>query len=142
MNNVLVDTNILVYSIDEDSIFHSISKNLILSSEYKLYTTSKNLSEFLVVLTRGIEVPVSIEDALSSLEDLITNFTILYPSNDSYKRFRELLIKYNPKGLKIHDFEIMSICLENEINKIATMDKDDFKDIDEIELITVFRGNK
>lgn len=41
MNNVLVDTNILVYSIDEDSIFHSISKDLILSSEYKLYTTSK-----------------------------------------------------------------------------------------------------
>ncbi len=90
MNNVLVDTNILVYSIDEDSIFYSISRDLILSTEYKLYTTSKNLSEFLVVLTRGIVVPVSTEEALTSLEDLIPYFTILYPSNDSYNRFKEL----------------------------------------------------
>ena len=135
MNNVLVDTNILVYSIDEDSIFHFKSNNLILSSEYKLYTTSKNLSEFLVVLTRGIEVPVSIKDALISLEDLIMNLTVLYPSNDSYERFKELLKKYQPKGLKIHDFEIMSIGLENNISKIATMNKNDFEDIEEIELI-------
>jgi predicted nucleic acid-binding protein len=135
MNKVLVDTNILVYSIDEDSIFYSKSNDLILSSEYKLYTTSKNLSEFLVVLTRAIEVPVSIEDALTSLEDLIMNLTILYPSYYSYERLKKLLKKYKPKGLKIHDFEIMSIALENKISKIATMNKDDFEDIEEIELI-------
>ncbi|MBS1259242.1 MAG: hypothetical protein MAG551_02309 [Candidatus Scalindua arabica] len=44
--------------------------------------------------------------------------------------------------MKIRDFGIISIYLENEISKITTMDKDDFKDIEEIELFTDFHGNK
>jgi predicted nucleic acid-binding protein len=127
MNNLLVDTNILVYSIDEDSIFHEKSQELIINCKYNLFTTSKNLSEFLVVLTRGIIVPVSIKEALISFEDIISNFIILYPSKYSYNRLKELLKKYNPKGLKILDFDIMSISLENGISKLATINKSDFQ---------------
>ena len=135
MNKILVDTNILVYSIDEDSKFHTISKKLVQNPNYNLYTTSKNLSEFLVVLTRALKVSVTVEEALNILEDLMVYFTILYPSEDSKKKLKELLLKYKPKGLKIHDFEIVSIGLQNGIKKVATKNKDDFKAINEIELI-------
>ena len=60
MNRILIDTNVLVYSIDKDSKFNSRALELLTNTNYDLYTTSKNLSEFLVVLTRGIEVPVNI----------------------------------------------------------------------------------
>lgn len=135
MNKILVDTNILIYSIDEDSKFHTISKKLVQNPNYNLYTTSKNLSEFLVVLTRALKVSVTVEEALNILEDLMVYFTILYPSEDSKKKLKELLLKYKPKGLKIHDFEIVSIGLQNGIKKVATKNKDDFKAINEIELI-------
>lgn len=135
MNKILVDTNVLIYSIDEDSIFHTLSKKLIQNTNYSLYTTSKNLSEFLVVLTRGSEVSVSIEDALKTLENLIAVFTILYPSEASTNIFKELLSEYRPKGLKIHDFEIVSIGLQNGIKNVATINKDDFKGIKEIEVV-------
>lgn len=50
MNKILVDTNVLIYSIDEDSKYFD-SAQKIFSEELELYTTSKNLSEFLTVVT-------------------------------------------------------------------------------------------
>jgi predicted nucleic acid-binding protein len=46
------------------------------------------------------------------------------------------IIKYKPKGLLIHDFEIAAIGIANGINRIATFNTEDFKSISEIEAIT------
>ena len=135
MNRILVDTNVLVYSIDEDSKFNSRAVKLLTDPSFNLYTTSKNLSEFLVVLTRGIEVPISTNESIDLLESLLKTITVLYPSKSSYRQFKELLLKYNPSGLLIHDFEIASIGLDNRINKIATINIKDFKNIDEISIV-------
>jgi len=137
MNKILVDTNVLVYSIDEDSKFHTISRNLVQNPDNHLYTTSKNLSEFLVVLTRGVEIPVTIENALELLTNLLPFFTILYPSESSFKILQEILLKYKPKGLRIHDFEIISIGIQNGIKNIATLNAVDFKGISEVEIVTL-----
>lgn len=137
MNELLVDTNILVYAIDEDSEFYSKSQKLLYDSDYSLYTTSKNLSEFLAVVTKGPVVSLSIDDALAVLEDYINLFAILYSSETSFVIFKELLQKYKPSGLKIHDFEIASIGLAHKINQIATVNTKDFEDIDEVQLIKI-----
>jgi len=71
----------------------------------------------------------------SSLDDFIDTITILYPNEKSFSIFRRLLKKYEPAGLKIHDFEIISIGLAYNINQIATNDLCDFKNIEEINLI-------
>jgi predicted nucleic acid-binding protein len=65
MNNILIDTNVLVYALDADSKFHEKSKSLVENENHNLFTTSKNLSELLVVLTRGPEVSISIDRALT-----------------------------------------------------------------------------
>lgn len=137
MNRILVDTNVLVYAVDEESAFHAAAERVLGNPEHSLFTTSKNLSEFLVVLTRGVAAPVSVEDALLLLEDLMADFTVLYPNASSQRVLARLLRKYRPKGLKIHDFEIMSIALDNSIRRIATVNKDDFKTVDEIELVDI-----
>ena len=62
-------------------------------------------------------------------------FTILYPTQIFFSILKKLLQKYKPKGLKIHDFEIVSIVLANEINQIATFNIKDFESIEEISLI-------
>lgn len=100
MNRILVDTNVLVYSIDEDSKFNSRAIKLLTNPNYDLYTTSKNLSEFLVVLTKGIEVPLTIKESVDLLEGLMANLSILYPSKNSYRQFKKLILKYkkiNPR---------------------------------------------
>lgn len=134
MNKILVDTNVLVYAIDKDSRFYLRSRKLLFESTPELFTTSKNLIEFLTVVTRGKEIPLPIEKAILVLKDFSRAFTILYPTKGSFVILEGLLEKYRPTGLKIHDYEIISIGLANGINQIATFNSKDFEDIEEVNI--------
>ena len=135
-NQLLIDTNILIYSLDVDSKFHHKSIKLLLDPDNELYTTTKNISEFLVVLTRAESIKITILEALDILSELLTNITILYPTEQTRNIFYKLLKKYTPTGLRIHDFEIVSIALANGIKNIATQNISDFKNIEEIKIVT------
>jgi predicted nucleic acid-binding protein len=132
MSKVLLDTNVLIYSIDEGSKYF-IKAHSIFSEQQELYTTSKNLSEFLSVITR-IPNPLSLKDALLVIEDFSNVMTILYPNDESFLLFKHLLLKYQPTGLQIHDYEILSIGLANQVNTIATFNEKDFNKVKEIKL--------
>ncbi|MBV6421511.1 MAG: hypothetical protein DAHOPDDO_02786 [Ignavibacteriaceae bacterium] len=133
MNKILVDTNVLLYSIDEDSKYFD-SAQKIFSEELELYTTSKNLSEFLTVVTRFSQNSLSLKEALLVIEDFINTMTILYPTKETFLVFRDLLKKYQPVGLQIHDYEILSIGLANQIDTVATFNEKDFKKVKEAKL--------
>lgn len=137
MSKLLVDTNILVYGIDEDSKFFAQSRNILNSSEYQLITTSKNLLEFLAVVTRNTGYDLKIELALEIVNDIIEGIQILYPNQDSLAIFLELMDRYKPTGLKVHDFEIISIGLAAGVDRVATFNEKDFKNIKEISLMEV-----
>ena len=98
----------------------------------ELYTTSKNLSEFLAVITRIPKNPLSLNDALIVVADFINVITILYPTQESFSLFQKILQKYKPVGLQIHDYEILSIGLANQVTTIATFNEKDFKKVKEI----------
>ena len=136
-SSVLIDTNILIYAIDADSRFHNGALKLLLDPTLKLFTTSKNLSEFLVVLTRNKEIELSTTECFELLNSLLTDITILYPNPTTFKIFQDLISKYNPRGLWIHDVEIASIGLAYDISTIATNNIVDFKRIAEIEVIEI-----
>jgi len=134
MNKLLLDTNILVYSIDEDSKYFEESQNILRNRSYDLYTTSKNVSEFLVVVTKFPQKSISAKEALEILRDFTGFITIIYPTPSSNILFQEMIEKYQPTGLKILDYEIASISLNHQINRIATFNKKDFQEIEELEL--------
>ncbi len=135
MNNVLFDTNLLLYAIDEDSKYFNSVQALINDNALNLYTTSKNISEFLSVITRIPNTSISVKEALVIVEEFQSTFKILYPTEKSYSIFIDLLKKYSPSGIKIHDYEIISIALSNKIKNIATYNQKDFSRIEEIELV-------
>lgn len=66
-NSVLLDTNVFIYALDADSKFHEQSKLFLQNPDYQLSTTSKNISEFLVVLTRTESVKIQITHAMDIL---------------------------------------------------------------------------
>ena len=74
-------------------------------------------------------------EALEILSELLTNVRILYPNEQTQLIFYELLKKYKPLGLRIHDYEIASISLANGINKIATENRSDFRNIEEVSIL-------
>ncbi len=52
MNNILLDTNILVYAFDETSDFHPKASELFLNEENNLFVATKNISEFFAVCSK------------------------------------------------------------------------------------------
>ena len=52
MNNILLDTNLLIYAIDEDSKYYNSVQKILDNESNNLFTTSKNISVFLSVITR------------------------------------------------------------------------------------------
>ena len=137
MSNVLLDTNILLYAIDEESKYFNPVQELLNNNSIKFFTTSKNIAEFLTVITRIPNSSISTKDAIKIVEEFQKNFTILYPTEKSSSIFLDLLKKYSPRGLKIHDYEIVSIALSNRIKNFATLNKRDITDISEIELVLI-----
>ncbi len=69
--------------------------------------------------------------------EFVSNCILLFPNDLSQQKLLTLISRYQPKGLRIHDFEIAAIGLAHGINKLATINKDDFEIISEIELVNL-----
>ena len=91
----------------------------------------KNISEYFAVCSK---LPVDRAHAVAFYEELLINATILYPNLASLQHFQSLLAKYQPKGNRVYDVEIVSIMMSYELKKIATFNEADFKSIDEVEI--------
>lgn len=137
MSKVLVDTNILVYGIDEDSTFFKRARKILEQETNQLVTTSKNLIEFLAVITKSSGYNLRNETALEITEEIIQGIDIVYPTQESMAIFLDLMNRYQPKGLKVHDFEIISIGLAHGIHQVATFNIKDFKSVKETSIIEV-----
>lgn len=135
MSKLLVDTNILIYGIDQDSQFFAKARDVLESTDNQLFTTSKNLSEFLAVVTRSSGYELKTDLALEILEEIIAGIAILYPNHESLAIFLELIGRYKPSGLKVHDFEIISIGLAHGVDEFATFNTSDFEPVKEVSLL-------
>ncbi|HED06742.1 MAG TPA: PIN domain-containing protein [Ignavibacteria bacterium] len=65
MNNILIDTNLLIYAIDEDSKYYNSVQKILYDESNNLFTTSKNISEFLSVITRYPGKSISLKSKFS-----------------------------------------------------------------------------
>jgi predicted nucleic acid-binding protein len=137
MSKVLVDTNILVYGIDEDSKFFKRARKILEQEKYQLVTTSKNLIEVLAVITKSSGYNLNNDTALEIVEEIIQSIEIVYPTQESMAIFLDLMNRHQPKGLKVHDFEIISIGLAYGVHEVATFNTKDFKSIKEISLAEI-----
>ena len=134
MSRVLIDTNIFVYGIDEDSKYFDQAKQILDQTGKQLVTTSKNLIEFLTVVTKSSGYNLNSELALEIIEEIIQSVEVIYPTPESLAILLDLVRRHSPSGLKIHDFEIISIGLSHGIHEVATFNTKDFKLVQEISL--------
>jgi predicted nucleic acid-binding protein len=125
-------TNILVYSFNKKSEFFEYSREIIEHNPGYIYFASKSITEFTCVMSKlGLYEIIENE-----LEKIPLRFQIVYPDSFSTEIFNDLVLKYKPIGNRVYDFEIVSIMLAGGINKLVTINVDDFKRIEEIEVIT------
>jgi predicted nucleic acid-binding protein len=133
MNRIVADTNILVYAVDRCSRFHQRSLDF-LTRHAGIYLPGKVLVEFYAVVTRAAIRPLSPAEALNAIAWFARSFPILHANSDSQRILWDLAQRYNPSGLRIHDFEIASIALAHRIERLATFNARDFASVRELQI--------
>ena len=118
---------------DKDSKYYPIASDILLNPDYQLFTTSKNISELCAVASK-----LKIDNNLLKLYfvEIRENVNFLFPNSISQDLFFNLYYKYSPVGNQVFDIEVVSIMLDNKIETIATLNKKDFENIDEIEILS------
>jgi predicted nucleic acid-binding protein len=135
MSKLVLDTNILVYAKDASSRYHAASIRLFSDPEER-YVTSKNLSEYYAVVTRGADPLLSPSEALEDIVDFMASCSVLYPNEKSMQLMMSMIAQYQPAGLYIHDVEIAAIALAYGIKRIVTYNQSDFQILKEMEVVT------
>ncbi len=128
---VVLDTNILVYGINEESIYFDRIREVFEGNRYSFFVTTKVITEFVSVLSKLGRYDI-IENELPSI---LSQFKSIYPNRKSIGIFQRLIKKYKPVGNRVFDIEIVSVMLSKRIRKLFTFNVRDFEGIDEIELI-------
>jgi predicted nucleic acid-binding protein len=136
MNRVLIDTNVLIYALDKDSSYHLWSRRFFNDPNVQCVTTTKNISEFICVITKHSGYSIDINEAVASAKIFLSHCDLFYPDFLSVRLWYSMIQEYNITGLAVHDCEIASIALSNDVKKIATVNRKDFETIKELEVIT------
>jgi len=118
-----------VYAYDANSAFHQKAIVFLSSTIFDFHVSTKNISEFFAVLSKRGE-PFS--KAFQFYHGIQKNTATLFPDSNSLAVFENLLQKYQPKGNRIFDLEIVSVAVANQIPEIATVNLKDFSGIAEI----------
>lgn len=134
MSKILLDTNVLIYALDGSSSFYENARKLLENEDFSLYVATKNISEYFAVCSK---LDFAKENIWGFYNEVKENCQILIPTYESIKIFEQLLQKYEPRGNRIYDVEIVSLMLDNNIKQVATANFSDFKHITEVEIFEI-----
>lgn len=138
-NNILIDTNILIYSINADSPKHIQAQKFLKENIAILNISHQNILEAIRVLThQKFPKPMKINDALSSIKVIYEALQIILPNQSTFYFTMELIKTYKITGNRIFDAYLAATALSNGLNTIATDNEKDFKGIEEIKIYNPF----
>jgi len=128
---ILIDTNVLVYSIQEDVPQHEASRRLIeaaVAGNPLACVFPQNLLEFFAVITdsRRLENPATTAEALELMHQLGTMLPVLQPSFDSLSRLTSLAAGLAVRGQQIFDCHLVAQMKEAGLQTICTYNTKDF----------------
>ena len=139
VDKVFIDTNVLVYLSDEKSKFYedAYKKFMVLLSEKELWFSYQVIREFSVILSRSGRIlnPLAPSELVKAVIKWKKVLKVCDENKVVNERLMKLIEKYEIKGKRIHDANIVATMLSNGIKKIFTYNVDDFKNFAEIEII-------
>jgi predicted nucleic acid-binding protein len=129
--NILVDTNILVYSTSGKSPFFVASQNAIkhyLFSNYAIWISRQIVREYLVVKSRLMLDEKKYDELilLKEMNYLLENYLVADEITTTSATLAKLLQKYKIAGKQIHDANIIATCIDNDIANILTNNPNHF----------------
>lgn len=141
--NILLDSNVLVYSLNASSEYFTRSHYVIqkvIDREWRGCIALQNLMETLSIATnpKRFEHPLGSKEVLQSLDFLLDPqyFRILYPSQRTIRQIKTWIERgLTRRGQAVYDLQLAATMLSNGVSTIVTANVDDFSAIKGIEVI-------
>jgi len=140
----MLDTNILIYALDEESIFYEKAKEIrdkAEMGEIEACVCPQVLYEFFAVVTdaQRTRKPLIPKLAIKEIENYVRSKSIkkIYPNDTTIKKVTALVKKYKTRRQEIFDIKLVATMLDNHIRNIYTSDPD-FKKYSELRVINPF----
>lgn len=133
---MLVDTNIIVYSLTNGSPKQSVAQEFLTDNHTAIFTAHQSINETLRVLTHA-KSPNRISPllALTAIESITSQFQIISPLPVAMSISLELIRKYKITSNQIFDAYLVATALSHNIDTIAT---DNLKHLGKYKEIKVF----
>lgn len=136
---MLIDSNILIYSINSSSPKNKKAQKFLQNNLGNLVVAHQNIFETLRVLTHPkFPSPMKISKALEAIEAILKGCRIISPDYRTHHIALELIKKYQLSADHVFDMYLAATALSNGIETIVTDNIRDFSKLTEIEIINPF----
>jgi len=140
-DKIFIDTNILVYAADADDAFNARVKEAFkdILEKYEPWISRQILREYAVVVSRKeyLEKPIEPSEIVQDIIKWERIFNVIDETQDITDNLMKLITKYNLKGKRIHDANIVASMMRHEISLLFTFNVKDFQAFEEIRLIGI-----
>ncbi len=140
-DEIFLDTNILVYLCNEESRFHekvvAIFKHIV--EKYDIWISRQVLREYAVVMSRQefYGKTLTSQEIVEDIEKWEKSFNVIDETKEITDNLKNLLVKYDIKGKKIHDANIVASIVNFSIPLIFTFNIKDFQEFEEIQTMKI-----
>ena len=136
---MLIDSNILVYSINKTSPKNRASQEFIQKNVGNLEVAHQNIFESLRILTHPkFPNPMEIESAIEAIDNIIKACTIISPDYKTHRVALELIKKYKITSNQIFDAYLTATAISNDVATLVTDNTKDLQIFSEIKIINPF----
>jgi len=138
----LIDTNILIYAVNENSAYHEKALDLLQNIAVKSYNaciSTQNILEFQRVLThKSFENVLPQENIDEIVKIWLDYFEVIFEDKTVWLEYQKLTKRIKPSGNKIFDLWLSATMKANGVDVIITVNTKDFKNIKGIKAINPF----
>ncbi len=138
-NLVLIDTNIIVYAINDSSPKQPKAQSFLQNSIRNGVIAHQNIFEALRVLThKKFSSPMQPTEAITAIYNIVNNFHIIAPDYGAHDIALALVKKHNLKGDEVFDAYLAATAIASGIKTIASDNVKDFVKFESIAVINPF----
>lgn len=146
-----IDTNILVYAHNKDSEFNEkatvflekVMNDRDEEGNLPVCIPTQALMEFINVITRqNLKSPLSLKEAINTVQDYLNfDIQIVNQLETQIQTFIELLSSVSTRK-KVFDVALAATLKDNDIEGLYTLNVNDFKDFDFLEVVNPFEDDE
>ena len=141
MNQYLLDTNILLRSVDTSSDQNTLANQSVyqlLLDGHECLLTPQVLIEFWVVATRPLEVNGLGWSSITTearINQFLAQFSLIEETSEIFTHWFKLVTSHKIKGKRTHDVRLLAVMKASRISYLLTFNPDDFLDVPEIKIV-------